>query len=104
MLAGIKLILRSQRELANDDLKSYTQWHKDHNLGNDMLPLGNCASEAASFLSADEISAKPVLSWLKYLLRNYSSSDIGIIKGGSMEEKFITSLSENLKKNGCAFL
>jgi uncharacterized protein with NAD-binding domain and iron-sulfur cluster len=79
---GLRLLSYSQSDLAELDDLTYGAWHRRHGLGDGFaLELAEAAADAATFLTVEEAAARPVLSWLKYLLRNQHAGDVGLFQG-----------------------
>lgn len=91
-MAGLMVALRGDDGLMREDGRSYEDWNNANGLGAGMLAFGNAGCDASTFLPADKVSAKPVLSWMKLLLRNSSSADIGVLRG-TLDEGLIRPLT-----------
>jgi uncharacterized protein with NAD-binding domain and iron-sulfur cluster len=91
-LAGLKVALSTDEELKREDRRTYEQWNNANGLGEQMLAFGNAGCDASTFLPADKVSAKPVLAWMKLLLRDSRASDIGVL-GSNLEEGMILPLA-----------
>jgi uncharacterized protein with NAD-binding domain and iron-sulfur cluster len=101
--AGMKLGLMSQEELYTKDSYSYAYWHDRSGLGDEMIGLGGAACDASTFLSAELASAKPVLSWMKYLLDHPYSADSGVLLG-SLSHEMIEPMSSYCRGLGVDIL
>jgi len=67
-----------QEDLAQLDDLPYLDWHRHHGLNDGfVLDLADFASDAATFMPAERVAARPVLSWLKYMSRTASAGRIG---------------------------
>jgi uncharacterized protein with NAD-binding domain and iron-sulfur cluster len=99
-LAGLRIASRTQAELAEFDDITYGEWHRRHRMGNGfLLELAEAGADAAAFLSADEAAARPVLSWMKYLMRNERAGDVGIWTG-SLGECLVAPLVRAIEQRG----
>jgi zeta-carotene desaturase len=98
---GLLLSTYEQADLAHLDDVSYLQWHHRQRLGDGFaLELAEAAADAATFLTVREAAARPVLSWLKYLLRHRRAGDVGLFCG-SLEECLIAPLRAAIEQCGC---
>lgn len=85
-LVSVELASYSQRDLAAFDGMTYREWHDRRRLGQGfVLELAEAASDAATFLTVEEASARAVLSWMKYLVRHRHAGDVGLF-AGSLDE------------------
>lgn len=81
-LVSVELASYSQRDLAAFDGMTYREWHDRRRLGQGfVLELAEAASDAATFLTVEEASARAVLSWMKYLVRHRHAGDVGLFAG-----------------------
>jgi 15-cis-phytoene desaturase len=102
-MAGIVVALRGDAGLGREDGRTYESWSNVNGLGPGMLAFGNAGCDASTFLPADKVSAKPVLSWMKNLLRNSSASDIGVLRG-TLGEALIRPLAALAERHGATIL
>lgn len=99
-LAGLRIAGRTQAELAELDDISYLTWHQRHFMGDGfLLELAEAAADAAAFLSVEEAAARPVLSWMKYLMRNQRAGDVGIWTG-TMQDCLVQPLVRAIEQAG----
>lgn len=99
-VAGIEAARMTQADLASLDHLTYREWHDRHRLGDGFLrEMAEAASDAATFLSIEEASARAVLSWMKYLTRDSSAGDVGIFRG-SMADCLTTPLVRAIENLG----
>jgi uncharacterized protein with NAD-binding domain and iron-sulfur cluster len=97
---GLLLSGYSQADLAELDDLTYAAWHRRHGLGDDFtLELAEAAADAATFLSVEEAAARPVLSWIKYLLRHQHAGDVGLWTG-TLAECLVEPLLQGLSRHG----
>lgn len=97
---GMLLASYTQSDLAELDNLTYAEWHRRHNLGADFtLELAEAAADAATFLTVEQAAARPVLSWIKYLLRDQHAGDVGLFCG-TLEECLIGPLVRAIEKQG----
>jgi 15-cis-phytoene desaturase len=76
--AALEIARYRQDELQRFDNQTYLEWHRARGLGDGfLLELAQFAADATTFLELDAVSARPVLSWLKYMFRNQHSARIG---------------------------
>lgn len=79
---GVKLARMTQADLAALDEVTYAEWHQRHHLGQGFVhALAEAACDAATFQPMEAAAARPVLSWLKYLMRNRFAGDVGLFQG-----------------------
>jgi 15-cis-phytoene desaturase len=98
-LAGLRVALTTNEELKREDSRTYEQWSDANGLGEQMLAFGNAGCDASTFLPADRVSAKPVLSWMKLLLRDSEASDIGVLRS-NLEEGMILPIARLASRLG----
>jgi uncharacterized protein with NAD-binding domain and iron-sulfur cluster len=85
-LVSVELASYRQSDLAAFDGMTYREWHDRRRLGQGfVLELAEAASDAATFLTVEEASARAVLSWMKYLVRHRHAGDVGLF-AGSLDE------------------
>lgn len=97
---GLALATYEQQDLALLDEVSYLDWHRSRGLGDGfVLELAEAAADAATFLGVEEAAARPVISWLKYLMRHRRAGDIGLFRG-SMEECLVSPLVRAIEARG----
>lgn len=90
----------AQEDLAELDDIRYVEWHEKNKLGNGfLLDLAEAAGDAATFLTIDTAAARPVLSWLKYLMRNRRAGDVGIFDT-TLEDGMIAPLVREIESRG----
>ncbi len=90
----------AQEDLAELDDIRYVDWHEKNKLGHGfLLDLAEAAGDAATFLTIDTAAARPVLSWLKYLMRNRRAGDVGIFDT-TLEEGMILPLVREIEARG----
>lgn len=100
MRAGLSLASYLQEDLALLDDQSYLEWHQRRGLGAGFaLELAEAAADAATFLPVREASARPVISWLKYLLRHRHAGDVGLFRG-SFEACLVGPLRSSIERHG----
>lgn len=76
--AGFDVLRCTAAELAALDCVPYLEWHRLHRLGDGFVrDLAEIAADAATFLPLERVSARAVLSWLKYMSASYLSGRIG---------------------------
>jgi 15-cis-phytoene desaturase len=98
--AGLSLATYEQEDLATLDDQSYLEWHRRRGLGDGfVLELAEAAADAATFLTVRDAAARPVISWLKYLLRHRRAGDVGLF-GGTLEECMIGPLKASVERHG----
>jgi 15-cis-phytoene desaturase len=90
--AGLRVALGTAEELKLEDGRTYEEWNNANGLGKEMLAFGNAGCDASTFLPAAKVSAKPVLSWMKLLLRDSEASDIGVLRS-TLEDGLILPLA-----------
>jgi uncharacterized protein with NAD-binding domain and iron-sulfur cluster len=98
-LAGLRVALTNDEELKREDCRTYEQWNDANGLGEQMLAFGNAGCDASTFLPADRVSAKPVLSWMKLMLRDSKASDIGVLRS-TLEEGMILPIARLASRLG----
>jgi 15-cis-phytoene desaturase len=99
-IAGLRVSMRSQAELAELDDIPYIEWHRRHRMGDGfLLDLAEAASDAASFLGIEEAAARPVLSWMKYLMRNQRAGDVGLFTG-TLSDCLVRPLVDAIERRG----
>jgi 15-cis-phytoene desaturase len=99
-IAGLRISMRSQADLAELDEIPYIEWHRRHRMGDGfLLDLAEAASDAASFLGIEEAAARPVLSWMKYLMRNQRAGDVGLFTG-SLDDCLVRPLRDSIERRG----
>lgn len=92
----------AQSDLSELDDIRYVDWHEKNKLGHGfLLDLAEAAGDAATFLTIDTAAARPVLSWLKYLMRNRRAGDVGIFDT-TLEEGMIAPLVHEIEARGGA--
>lgn len=97
---GLTLATYAQQDLALLDDVSYLDWHRRRGLDNGfVLELAEAAADAATFLGIEEAAARPVISWLKYLMRHQRAGDIGLWCG-SMDECLVAPLVRAIEARG----
>lgn len=80
--AGLVMAAYDQADLSELDELTYMEWHDKNRLGDGfVLDLAEAAADAATFLTVREAAARPVLSWIKYLMRHRRAGDVGLFKG-----------------------
>jgi uncharacterized protein with NAD-binding domain and iron-sulfur cluster len=90
----------AQEDLAELDDVRYLDWHHEHRLGDGfLLDLAEAACDAATFLTIDVAAARPVLSWMKYLMRHRRAGDVGIFDT-TLEEGMIGPLVRAIEARG----
>jgi uncharacterized protein with NAD-binding domain and iron-sulfur cluster len=78
LLAALDAARYRQRDLALLDNMSYVEWHNARSLGNGFVrDIAELAADASTFLSLELASARPVLSWVKYMARSSQAGRIG---------------------------
>ena len=76
--AGLDAARYRQEDLAHLDELPYLDWHRKHRLGDSfLLELAELVSDAATFLPLERVSARAVLSWLKYMSSCAAAGKIG---------------------------
>lgn len=97
---GALLASYSQADLAELDHLTYADWHRQQGMGDDFtLDLAEAAADAASFLTVEEAAARPVLSWMKYLMRDQHAGDVGIWQG-TLAECLVDPLVRSIEAHG----
>ncbi|QRN97977.1 FAD-dependent oxidoreductase [Archangium violaceum] len=97
---GLQVASYSQEDLAELDSLSYAEWHRRRGLQRDFtLELAEAAADAATFLTVEEAAARPVLSWIKYLVRHPRSGDVGLWRG-TLAECLVEPLCQALARKG----
>ncbi len=81
--ATLDLAGYTQEGLADLDHLSYDAWHRRYHGGPRGFwhEIAEAASDAATFLSCEEASARAVLSWMKYMARDEHAGDIACFLG-----------------------
>lgn len=80
--AGAPLAAMTQADLAALDTETYASWHHRHRLGRGfVLDLAAAGCDAATFQTVEQAAARPVISWLKYLMRNRKAGNVGLFQG-----------------------
>ncbi|WP_394821265.1 FAD-dependent oxidoreductase [Pendulispora albinea] len=98
--ASLEVAGYGQEDLAELDHVTYFEWHQRRKLGAGFIrELAEAAADAASFLTIREAAARPVLSWLKYLMRNKRAGDVGLFEG-TMEECMVEPLRRFIEAHG----
>lgn len=99
-IAGLRISTRSQADLSEFDDIPYIEWHRRHRMGDGfLLDLAEAASDAAAFLGVEEAAARPVLSWMKYLMRNQHAGDVGLFTG-SLHDCLVRPLVDAIERRG----
>ncbi len=97
---GMLLAGYTQADLSELDHLTYAAWHRRHGLGDDFtLELAEAAADAATFLTVEQAAARPVLSWIKYLMRDQHAGDVGLFRG-TLEECLIGPLVQAITQRG----
>jgi len=81
--ATLDLAAYTQAGLADLDHLTYDAWHRRYHNGARGFwhEIAEAASDAATFLSCEQASARAVLSWMKYMARNEHAGDIACFLG-----------------------
>lgn len=99
-VVGTKLASMTQADLATLDDVTYAEWHHRHRLGRGfILDLAEAACDAATFQTVEDAAARPVLSWLKYLMRNRFAGDVGLFQG-TLAEALVNPLVRSIEAAG----
>lgn len=99
---SVELASYAQADLAAFDGMTYRQWHDARRLGEGfVLELAEAGADAATFLTVDVASARAVLSWLKYLMRNRHAGDVGLFRG-TLHDALVRPLVEAIEALGGA--
>lgn len=97
---GLELASYEQQDLALLDELTYMEWHRRRRLGRGfMLELAEAAADAATFLTVQEVAARPVISWMKYLMRHQRAGDVGLWRG-SLEQCLVRPLIDAIEARG----
>lgn len=76
--AAAEVAFATQESLSRLDDLSYLTWHRQHRLGDGLLlELADYAADSTTFLEPDRVSARALLSWLKYMFRSATSARVG---------------------------
>jgi uncharacterized protein with NAD-binding domain and iron-sulfur cluster len=76
--AGLEIRRTSHEGLAALDSMTYLEWHRARKLGDGFVrDLAEIAADAAMFLPLERVSARAVLSWLKYMTASRAAGRIG---------------------------
>lgn len=80
-IAAAEMASYSQEDLFDLDGVTYGEWHRRHRLGDGfLLDLADAAADATTFLGVEDAAARPVISWIKYMIRHKSAGDVGLFK------------------------
>jgi uncharacterized protein with NAD-binding domain and iron-sulfur cluster len=72
----------TQQQLESVDDLSYLQWHRSFRLDDGLLlEMAELAADATTFLPLDRVSARALLSWIKYMFRHRHAARIGTLRG-----------------------
>lgn len=97
---GMELATYAQQDLALLDDVTYLEWHQRRRLGNGfLLELAEAAADASTFLTVKEAAARPVISWMKYLMRHRRAGDVGLWRG-SLEQCLVGPLLSAIQAHG----
>lgn len=99
-IAATEMASYSQEDLFDLDDITYAEWHRRHRLGNGfLLDLADAAADATTFLGIEDAAARPVISWIKYMIRHKSAGDVAMFKG-SLRECLIAPLVRAIEAHG----
>ncbi len=98
--AGLELSRLPQRRLEQFDGVTFLDWLKGFGIRDPFIfELADFAADATSFLSAGEVAARPVLSWIKYVFRSRRGARIGLWRR-PMAEALIAPIVQAIRKAG----
>jgi uncharacterized protein with NAD-binding domain and iron-sulfur cluster len=99
-IAAAKMASYSQEDLFELDDITYGEWHRRHRLGSGfLLDLADAAADATTFLGIEDAAARPVTSWIKYMVRHKSAGDVALFKG-SLRECLVAPLVRAIEAHG----
>ena len=76
--AASEVAFATQDDLCRLDRETYLDWHQRHRLDEGfLLELAEYAADATTFLTPERVSARAVLSWLKYMFHSARSARVG---------------------------
>ena len=100
--AASEVAFATQDDLCRLDHVSYRDWHQQHHLDDGFLfELAEYAADATTFLTPDRVSARAVLSWLKYMFRSTRSARVGTWRR-PMAEALVGPLVRAIERHGGA--
>lgn len=99
-VAAARMATYTQADLADLDDVTYAEWHRRHRLGDGFLrDLADAASDATTFLDIEDAAARPVISWIKYMIRHANAGDVGLFMG-SLRERLVDPLVRAIEARG----